>query len=126
VSGVISFSEKSSDAAWVVAGWAFRQVLVDVMTVHRDDDEMLAMFDQAEAVGYLFLDSTETALTMRAVAAIKEVATGILAGKIRSGIGELVERVDEPGLTEEYFKGLRDLLGAVEAGENHAASSSAS
>src|ERR1700682_2535334 len=107
---VISFSEKSSDAAWVVAGWAFRQLLADVMMLHPDDPEMTAMFDLAEAVGYLRIGCRELELERKGTAAMKEVAAGILAETIRSGI---VDRFHDEQLTQEYLKGLRMLLEAA-------------
>ncbi|HYL76980.1 MAG TPA: hypothetical protein VEU96_22385 [Bryobacteraceae bacterium] len=109
---VISFSEESSDAAWVVAGWAYRQVLADVLALHPNDSEMASTFDRAEAVGYLRLDCLDVALEMRLTTAIKETATSILSGKFPSGI---VERFHDEHTTQEYLKGLRMLLEAAES-----------
>ena len=114
---VISFSEESSDAGWVVAGWAFRQLFEDVMLAHPDDREMAAIFDRAEAVGYFFLDNLNKELAVRVTAAIKKVAAGILAGTIQSGI---VDRFHDEQTTQEYLNGLRMLLEAAQAGESHA------
>lgn len=107
---VISFSEGSSDAAWVVAGWAFRQVLADVIVLHPDDPEMAAIFDRAEAVGYLRIGCFDKPLAIRLTAAIIGTANWILANEIRSGI---VERFQDEEATREYLKGLRMLLDAV-------------
>jgi len=69
---VISFSENSPDAAWVVAGWAFRQLLADVLTSHPHDSELAALFDRAKDVGYLRLDGMENpAVAVKITAAIQ-------------------------------------------------------
>jgi hypothetical protein len=111
---VIAFSENSADAAWVVAGWAFRQILADVMMFHRQDAEMAAIFDRAEAVGYLRIGRLDEPLATRLTAAIKETAVGVLAGERRSGV---VERFHDEEATQEYLKGLRMLLDAARSGE---------
>ena len=99
---VIAFSENSADAAWVVAGWAFRQILADVMMFHR------------QAVGYLRIGRLDEPLATRLTAAIKETAVGVLAGERRSGV---VERFHDEEATQEYLKGLRMLLDAARSGE---------
>src|ERR1700683_4366955 len=100
---VISFSEGSSDAAWVVAGWAFRQLLADVMRLHPDDPEMASLFGRAETVGFLRLGHLDKTLAARLAASIKEAAAGISAGTIRSGI---VDCFDDEQTTQEYLKGM--------------------
>jgi hypothetical protein len=109
---VISCSEGSSGAAWVVAGWAFRQVLADVIMLHPEDREMAAIFDRAEAVGYLRIGCLDKPLARRLTAAIRGTASRIMASEIRSGI----ERFQDEQATQEYLKGLRMLLDTVRVG----------
>ena len=111
---VISFAENSSDAAWVVAGWAFRQVLADVLRLHAADPELTAIFEEAEAVGYLRIGCLEGASAGRVASAIKETAEAVLAGRIRSGI---LDRFNDEQTMLEYMNGLRMLLGAAHVAE---------
>ena len=111
---VISFTENSSDAAWAVAGWAFRQVLADVLTLHPANAELTTIFEQAEAVGYLRIGCLEGALAKKVASAIKEAAEAVLAGRIRSGI---IDRFNDEQTTVEYMKGLRMLLDAATVAE---------
>ena len=106
---VIAFAENSPDAAWVVAGWAFRQVMADALTLNSSDSQLAAVFDQAEAVGYLRLGYMESPLAAKVASALKWAATEILSGRVQSGVG----RFDDAQMAEEYFKGLRTLLEAA-------------
>lgn len=110
---VISFAEASPDAAWVVAGWAFRQVLADVMMQHPDDAAMATIFHRAQDVGFLRLESLDRRLSVRLAAAIEDTVAGILAVKIRSGIED---RFHDDNTTKEYHKGLRMLLDDAQVG----------
>ncbi|MGD0730876.1 MAG: hypothetical protein ABR956_06410 [Terracidiphilus sp.] len=107
---VISFSREQIHA-WVVAGWAFRQILQDVATSNPEDAEMVQELSVAEATKYLLVESHEPQLARRITSAIREVASGIVSGSIRSGIH------DKPygnALTvEQYHKSLRELLAAI-------------
>jgi hypothetical protein len=111
---VISFSESSQDAAWVVAGWAFRQALADVCMMLPADSEANAALHRAEEVGYLMLDYLDPAVAAKLTSAFKETASEILAGKVTSGV---IERLGDPSTTEEYFVGLKMMLNAVQAAE---------
>lgn len=111
---VISFSENSPDAAWVVAGWAFRQVMSDALMLQSGDADLAGVFEQAEAVGYLRLGYLEDPLSTMVASVLKETAAGILAGRIQSGI----DRFDDPQMSEEYLKGLRMLLDAAQVAES--------
>jgi hypothetical protein len=110
---VISFAEASPDAAWVVAGWAFRQVLADVMIRCPDDAEIVAILQRAEAVKYLMLEYLDRPLAVRLAASIEDTAAGVLAGTLRSGIED---RFHDDNTTKEYLKGLRMLLDAAQVG----------
>ena len=106
----ISFSDKPEET-WVVAGWAFRQVLNDVTSQYPGDSEMVNVLADSRECKYLFVDSLDPALATRITRAITEVVKGILSGTIRSCI------LDQPwclGSTlEEYRKGLQQLLAAI-------------
>jgi hypothetical protein len=105
----ICFSE-DQDGAWVVARWAFRQILQDVVQQYAGDSEIEAVLIRAEATGYLHVDSLDNSLGRKITAAIQEVATGILAGTVRSGVSD---RHRGESTEEEYRKGLRMLLAAL-------------
>jgi hypothetical protein len=67
--GVISFSERPEEI-WLKAGWVFRQVLEDVAAHHSADKEMLARFEEAEAIGGLLVKRMEPQLGVRTTNAI--------------------------------------------------------
>ena len=97
--------------AWVVAGWAFRQVLEDVRSQCPTEKEMISELELARDLKYLFIDSFNPDLAKRLANAIRETATGIHSGKIRSGI------VDKAGFTAndvaEYRDSMRELVAVV-------------
>ena len=107
---VIGFSDKS-EGIWCVAGWAFRQVLDDVISQHPEDVEMADEFARSQTYSGLSVDMLEPELAGRVTNAIRRVVTGILSGSIRSGIH------DQPygnALTvEQYRDALRELLEAI-------------
>lgn len=92
----------------MVGGWAFRQVLDDVMSQHTEDQEMAGKFVKAEEEGYLAIDMLDPELADRITVAIRQVVTGILAGTIRSGL--LDKAYGTSQATEQYLKALRKLL----------------
>jgi hypothetical protein len=108
--GAIAFSEKPEES-WVVAGWAFRQVLDDVASRHPEDSEMAKEFEEAKAISGLIVYKLQPGFAARLTSAIREVATGVLSGTIQSGI------VDQPysdeGTVQEYRKGLQQLLESI-------------
>lgn len=97
--------------AWVVAGWAFRQVLEDVRSQCPTDAEMVSELELARDLKYLFIDSFSPDLAKRLADAIRVTAAGIQTGKIRSGI------LDKPGFTAsdvvEYRDSMRELFVVV-------------
>ena len=107
---VISFSDKPEEI-WCVAGWAFRQVLDDVISQHPEDVEMADEFARSQTYSGLSVYMLEPELAGTVTNAIRRVATGILSGSIRSGIH------DQPygtALTvEQYREVLRELLEAI-------------
>ena len=105
--GVIAFSDERGEI-WCVAGWAFRQVLDDVISQCPDDSEMANAFALAKTQSGLHLDTLDTGLASRVTTTIRQVTTGILSGAIRSGI--LDQPYGDATTVEQYRVGLRELL----------------
>ena len=107
---VISFTEDEPERTWCVAGWAFRQVLDDVISQYPEDSEMADKFDQSKTHSGLILYRLKPEFAARIASAIRQVTTGILTGEIRSGI--LDQPYGDAPTVEEYRKGLQELLDA--------------
>lgn len=107
---VIGFSDKPEEV-WCVAGWAFRQVLDDVISQYPGDIEMADEFAQSKTYSGLSVDLLEPELAARATNAIRQVATGILSGAIRSGIHD--QPYGDAMTVEQYREGLQELLEAI-------------
>jgi hypothetical protein len=108
--GAIAFSKKPEES-WVVAGWTFRQILDDTARQHPEDSEMATEFEAAKAISGLMVYMLQPDLAARTTRAIREVATGILSGEIRSGIVD--QRYGNEQTVLEYRKGLQMLLEAI-------------
>jgi len=106
---VIGFSDKPEEI-WCVAGWAFRQVLDDVISQYPEDSEMADEFIRSKALSGLNVDSLQPDLATRIINAIKEAVTGILSGEIRSGIHD--QPYGDARTVEQYREGLQQLLEA--------------
>jgi len=107
VGGVISFSD-SADHTWLVAGWAFRQILDDVRRQYANDEELIRELELAEIHSGLMLEGLEPALAGRMEAAIRNVVSGILAGTIPSGITE--QPYGDQSTVQQYLESLKDLM----------------
>jgi hypothetical protein len=107
VGGVISFSD-SAEHTWLVAGWAFRQILDDVRSQYANDEELTEALELAEIHYGLMLDGLEPALAGRLEAAIRNVVSGILAGTVPSGITE--QPYGDPLTVQQYLEALKDLM----------------
>ena len=105
--GMISFSDKSEET-WSVAGWAFRQILDDVISQHPEDLEIIESFDRAVDYSGLSIDLLNPELALRVSEAIWQVATDILAGKIRTGLHD--KPYGDAATIEQYREGLQCLL----------------
>jgi hypothetical protein len=108
--GAIAFSTKTEES-WVVAGWAFRQVLDDTASQHLQDSEMVREFEKAKDLGGLMVYMLQPDLAERVTSAIWVVAKGILSGTIRSGIVD--QSYADERTVAEYRKGLQQLLEAI-------------
>src|SRR5262249_21820647 len=104
---VIAFSDDPGKG-WVVAGWAVRQVLDDVLSQHPNDSAMAAEFAVAKLTSGILVHSLEPDLAARVTKAIRDVATGILSGRIRSGIYD--QPYGDAGTVEQYLAALKELL----------------
>jgi hypothetical protein len=106
--GVISFSDKNEEVWGVVANWAFRQVLDDVISQYPEDSEMANAFAKAEAIGDLQIGSLEPEIATRVARAVWQVVTDILSGTIRSGIHD--QPYGDARRVEQYQEALQELL----------------
>ena len=111
--GVIGFSDKNEEVWGVVANWAFRQVLDDVISQYPEDSEMAGTFAKAEAISGLHIDLLEPELAARVTRAIWQVVTDILSGVIRSGIHD--QPHGDARRVEQYRQVLRELLNTFPA-----------
>lgn len=97
--------------SWVVAGWAFRQVLEDVRSQRPTDPEMISELELARDLKYLFIDDFSPDLAKRLADAIRDTATGILSGTIRSGL--LDKSYGDANAIAEYRRALPELIAIV-------------
>jgi hypothetical protein len=104
--GTIAFSTRPEEC-WAVAGWAIRQILDDVASQYPQDSEMAKEFEEAKAIDGLMVYLLRPDLAARVTNAIKEVATAILSGTIRSGI------VDQTYGGERTVAQYREALGEL-------------
>jgi hypothetical protein len=107
---VISFSKKPENS-WVVAAWAFRQLLDDTLAQHSGDLEMADIFEKAKYIPGLVLYSLEPRFAKRVREAIRQTIVSILSGEIQSGI--INQRHGDKETIEQYHQGLRELLKAI-------------
>lgn len=110
---VISFTEDKPEETWCVAGWAFRQILDDVVSHYPEDSEMAENFERAKDYSGLIIYMLEPSLADVITNAIWQVATGILSGTIRSGITD--QPYGDARTVEQYREGLQQLLEAFPA-----------
>ena len=107
---IIAFS-KDPAQTWCKAGWAFRQVIDDVLAQYPNDPAMNAELEEAKAAKGLSLFLMDSELAARVSAAIRHAATRILAGEIRSGIHD--QDYGDPMTVMQYHDSLRELLDII-------------
>lgn len=112
---VISFS-KDPKNVWCVAGWAFRQILDDVIAQFPADSELLAKLEQSREIKGLIVERLSPEFAVRVTNSIKDVAEGILKGTIRSGIHD--KPYGDQETVRQYFEALRELLEAIPSQEH--------
>ena len=108
--GIITFSS-NSELDWYVAGWAFRQILDDVVRSFPDDAEIADEFEAAKLYKSLMLELLEPLVAARIKRHIAS-CRGILAGTVESGIGE--QPYGDAQTRAQYFGALKELLRVVE------------
>jgi hypothetical protein len=106
----IAFS-KDAEKSWVVAGWAFRQLLDDVIAQNPGDSEMAEKFAQSKTHSGLMVYLLGPEFAARVTSAIKHIVTGILSGTIRSGIYD--QPYGDTRTVEQYRAALQELLKAI-------------
>lgn len=117
--GAIAFSEQP-EHIWVVAGWAFRQLLDDVSAKYPNDSEMRNAFDEAKAIGGLIVYRLQPDVAVRITEGIRAVASAILADTAQSGL--INQTYGNKQAIEQYQIGLRQLLDATQvSAEEHGA-----
>jgi hypothetical protein len=107
---VISFLDRY-EHNWVVARWVYRQILEDVVSQHPLDSDMVKELRDAMELDGLLVYRLEPSLASRVTNAIRQVATGVWSGLIRSGIHD--KPYGDPHTVNEYLKGLKRLLAAI-------------
>jgi hypothetical protein len=110
--GVISFSEEP-EHMWYVPGWAFRQILDDIIQRYANDKELVERLELAKMYSGLILYRLAPSLADRIEAAIRDVVSGILAGIIPSGITE--QPYGDQRTVQEYMESLEDLMRILQA-----------
>ena len=109
---VIGFSDKPEEI-WCVAGWAFRQILEDVVSQYQEDFEMADAFAIAETHSGLGIDLLNPPLAERVTKRLRKVAEDILSGTVRSGIHD--KSYGDKETFEQYRNGLVELLTVIPA-----------
>lgn len=102
---IISFSDQPREI-WCVAGWAFRQLLDDVISQHPDDEEMAAKLEASKTYGGLVLYLLKPEMAEKIATSIRKVAEGILSGLINQTYGDTVT-------IGQYRSPLKELLDAL-------------
>ncbi len=102
---VIVFHDPEQE--WFAAGWAFRQILDDVMDRYPDDLEMERKFVQSQALGGLILTLLPPDFANRIAERICRVTVGILNGSIQSSVDERYHGTTRP---QAYRTGLPSLV----------------
>lgn len=101
---VIGFS---TGDGWIVARWAFRQFLEDIIAVYPEDSEMKDEINKALAFDGLHLDLMDILLVRKFIKAIKNVATKILQGSYDVRLRK--NSIDDEGL-RMYTNSMNELL----------------
>ena len=107
----ISFGT-DADTIWIVAAWAFRQVLRDLRRDSTLDQASLDAITQAEHLGFLAVDRLPTALRNKLTTALDRMCRDILETSSRSDI----EHVHPDDQTRRmYRQGIELLARAIQA-----------
>lgn len=108
--GVISIS-RQPERYWQAAGWAFRQVLDDVLHLCPADTDFQSEIEQAKIYDSLSIYAMPKEMAERIIGRLREVAEGILAGTMHSGITS--QPFGNSETQAQYKSGLQQLLFAL-------------
>jgi hypothetical protein len=111
----ISFGD-APESVWIVAGWAFRQVVQDLRAYAHGDAAFLDALASAEHIGFLDIESQEPRQRAGMTNAIETMCRGILDGTASSGIEE---SFPDPETQSAYREGIQLLLNAVQGLQGH-------
>ena len=106
----ISFGS-DADSNWIVARWAFRQLLKDLSDYVPGNAPILEAIEQASHLEYLNVKSLEGGLRTELTSALERLCTGILSGTQATSVGESFP--GDPSTQEQYRVGLEMLLTAL-------------
>jgi hypothetical protein len=118
MSGVISFGE-SAEEVWLVAGWAYRRLLGDVLTASAQDEKVAYAVQQAVALQGLDLPliaREERELSVKLYKAIRNVAIATVQDSAKEPLN-WKQGLDAAGQAM-YLGAVRELLAILgKAGE---------
>ena len=99
----------------MVAGWAYRQVLEDVVLHNQNDHELVRILTEKMEADSLLMEFQSPEIAVRITGAIKKVVEGILSGVMRSGLEG--KPSGTPYTVQQYREGLQELLELIPSGE---------
>jgi hypothetical protein len=107
----ISFGNHN-ESVWIVAGWAFRQVLKDLSNFCPLDATISSALVDAEHLGFLDVDALDEPFRSQITLQLEQVCLAILAGRFVSGV-----KYSPPDAKAEsaYIEGIEMLLAAIES-----------
>lgn len=103
------------DSDWIVAGWAFRHALRDLVPYAAGNPAFLEALTLAGHIGFLNVNALDDDLRAEVVGAVRAMCRDILDGTRLSGIKESFP--DDLGTQNAYREGIRGLLATVESSE---------
>jgi hypothetical protein len=111
----ISFGE-NADAIWIVAAWAFRQVLRDLRRDASLDDSALSVLEQAEHLGFLSIERLSDPLRDSLTSALERLCLEILEARRNFHIERDLPDVQTRKM---YLDGIRLLHMSIKAARNN-------
>lgn len=109
----ISFGERA-ESDWMVAGWAFRQVLDDLERYVLGDERVVVELNAARHIGFLSVPDLSAELQVTIREALRSMCGEILEGRYSSGIGSL--HLDSESV-KLYSDGIQLLRRAISSGD---------
>ena len=109
----ISFGAKA-ESDWMVAGWAFRQVLDDLETYVSGDQGVVVELNAARHLGFLSVPDLSAPLQVAVRGALRSMCADIIDGRYSSGIGNVHPDWESRKL---YADGIWMLRTAIDSGD---------